>query len=355
MILDFGLKPGEQTMDAFPSKCLSDNRKSAIQNLKLVGFLTILALLFGWAGMAQAQQTKVPRIGVLVPGGPLYRAIDGLRDELKALGIEDGKHYSLLINDTKGDVKAAEEIAKSFEQEKVNLIYALSTHVITAAKASTVNTPIVFCIGSDPVTGGLIDSFARPGGRLTGVHFLVRDLTAKRLEILKEIIPKLNSVVTFYDPNDRVASEAATLARQEAKRLGLKLVERQVASVEEIRTGLQALKAGDAEAILFSADTRVAGQAQLVIDTAKAKKLPTMFQEQSLVGKGGLASYGQDYYEIGRLSAKYVQRVLQGSHPKDLKIETVENVEMAINLQTAKQLGLTIPPQVLARANKVIK
>lgn len=305
--------------------------------------------------VAEAQQPKMPRIGVLVPGGPLYRAIDGLRDELKALGIEDGKHYSLVIRDTKGDVKTAEQAAKSFEQDKVNLIYALSTPVITAAKATTVNTPIVFCIGSDPVTGGLVDSFVKPGGRLTGVHFLVRDLTAKRLEILKEIVPKLSRVVTFYDPTDRVATEATALARGEAKRLELKLLARQVGSVDELRSELQALKPGEAEAFLFSADTRIAGQAQLIIDTAKIKKLPTMFQEQSLVSKGGLASYGQNYYEIGRLSAKYVRRVLDRTHTKDLKIETVENVELAINLQTARDLGLTVPAQVLARAQKVVK
>lgn len=319
-----------------------------------LGFLG--AVLFAHGIAAAAQDSKnLPRIGVLVPGGPLYRAIDGLRDELKALGIEDGEHYSLGIRDTKGDVKTAGQAAKSFEQDKVNLIYALSTPVITAAKAATVTTPIVFCIGSDPVTGGLVESFVKPGGRLTGVHFLVRDLTAKRLEILKEIVPKLSRVVTFYDSTDRVASEAAALARDEAKRLGLRLVERQVGSVDELRKELQALKTGESEAFLFTADTRVAAQAQLIIDAANARKLPTMFQEQSLVGKGGLASYGQNYYEIGRLAARYVQRVLQGTHPKNLKIETVENVELAINLQTAKQLGLTVPPEVLARAQKVIK
>lgn len=328
-------------------------RRSLRVALFTLGFSSTLLLIVNFP--VEAQQPKMPRIGVLVPGGPLYRAIDGLRDELKALGIEDGKHYSLVIRDTKGDVKTAEQAAKSFEQDKVNLIYALSTPVITAAKATTVNTPIVFCIGSDPVTGGLVDSFVKPGGRLTGVHFLVRDLTAKRLEILKEIVPKLSRVVTFYDPTDRVASEATALARGEAKRLGLKLLARQVGSVDELRSELQALKPGEAEAFLFSADTRIAGQAQLIIDTAKIKKLPTMFQEQSLVSKGGLASYGQNYYEIGRLSAKYVRRVLDRTHTKDLKIETVENVELAINLQTARDLGLTVPAQVLARAQKVVK
>ena len=194
-----------------------------------------------------------------------------------------------------------------------------------------------------------------PEGRLTGVHFLVSDLTSKRLEILKEILPKLRGVVTVYDPASQVAKESAQLAREEAKRLGLKFIERHVKSVEELRQALQALKAGEADAFFYTPDPMVVGQAQLIIDTAKAKKLPTMFHEQSLVAKGGLASYGQSYYEIGRLSAKYVQKVLSGTPPRDLRIETFDDVELVINLKTAKELGLTIPPNVLARANKVIK
>jgi putative tryptophan/tyrosine transport system substrate-binding protein len=122
-----------------------------------------------------------------------------------------------------------------------------------------------------------------------------------------------------------------------------------------LRKALQEIKSKEADAFFYIADAVVVSQAQLIIDTAKLKKLPTMFQDQSLVAKGGLASYGQNFYEIGRVSAKYVQRILSGTPPKELKIETVDSVELAINLQTAKQLGVTIPSQVLARAQKVIK
>jgi ABC-type uncharacterized transport system substrate-binding protein len=315
----------------------------------------LCAMLLALSPSAKAQQSKVHRIGVLLPGGALYETVDGLKAGLRELGLEEGKQFNLTIKDTKGDVKTAEEAATNFEREKVSLIYALAAPVITAAKAATANVPIVFCIGSDPVTGGLVDSFAKPGGRLTGVHFLLRDLTAKRLEILKEILPKASRVLTFYDPGSPNPAEAAKLAREEAKRLGLKFIERHVKSVEELRLGLQALKVGEADAFFYTPDAMVLSQAPLIIDTARSKKLATMFQEQSLVAKGALASYGQNFYEIGWLSAKYVQRVLNGTHPRDLKIETVDNVELAINLKTAKELGLTIPPNVLARAKKVIK
>ncbi len=183
----------------------------------------------------------------------------------------------------------------------------------------------------------------------------MRDLTGKRLEILKEILPKTSRVLTFYDPTSRVAAEGASLAREEAKRLGIKLIERHVRSVEELNPETRKLKAGEADAFLFTPDPMVGSQAPLIIEIAQVKKLPTMFQEQSLVAKGALAAYGQNYREIGWVSAKYVQQVLTGASPKDMKIETVDSVELAVNLQTAKQLGVTIPPQVLARAKKVIK
>jgi ABC-type uncharacterized transport system substrate-binding protein len=323
------------------------NRKSSILAVGAAFLLSVTQV--------RAEQSKVHRIGVLLPGGALYETVDGLKAGLRELGLEEGKQFTLTIGDTKGDVKAAAEAARNFEQEKVSLIYALATSVITAARAATADVPIVFCVGSDPVTGGLVDSFAKPGGRLTGVHFLLRDLTAKRLEILKEVLPKLSRVVTFYDPGNRVPTEAAKSGREEAKRLGLKFIERHVKSVEELRQALQTLKAGEADAFFYTPDAMVGSQAQLIIDTAKAKKLATMFQESGLVAKGGLASYGQNYYQLGWLSAKYVQKVLSGTPPRDLRIETVEDVELAINLKTAKDLGLTIPPNVLARAKRVIK
>ena len=320
----------------------------------MIFFLITVAMVVS-ISQAHAQQAKVYRIGALFPGGPLSETIDGLRGGLRELGLTEGKQFTLAILDTKGEAKAAEEAARNFEREKFDLIYALTTPVVTPVRVGTTNIPIVFCVGSDPVAMGLVDSFAKPGGRLTGVQYLVTDLTAKRLEILKEILPKLNRVITFYNPGDLAAPGAAKAAREEATRHGLKFVERHVTSVEELRKVLQALKPGEADAYFYVPDVMVIGQVQLIIDTAKSKKLATMFQEQSLVAKGALASYGQNYYEIGRVSAKYVQRVLSGVQPRDLKVETIDDVELAINLQIAKQLGLTIPPNVLARAKKVIK
>jgi putative ABC transport system substrate-binding protein len=337
----------------FRSRFSSVALKSAIRNSQcaILGGALLLALSFS----AEAQQAKAYHVGVIHLGGPFSTMIEGLRNGLGELGLLEGKHFVLTIQDTQGDQKTLEEAVRKFEREKVKLIYAVATPVVAAAMKGTKDVPIVFSVGSDPVTAGFVQSFAKPGDRLTGVHYLVRDLTGKRLEILKEILPKLRTVVTFYDPGNRVASDAVKLGREEAKRLGLEFIERHVASVEELRSALGAFKAGDADAYLYTADPIVVSQAQLIIDTARNKKLATMFHDQSLVAQGALAGYGQNYHEIGRASAKHVQRVLNGTHPRDLKVETVDDVELAINLKTAKTLGITIPPQILARANKVIK
>src|SRR6266850_536109 len=201
-----------------------------MSNKTVVSFLA--ALVLGSVHLAQAQPAKVFRIGVVHEGGPFHIVVDGLKDGLKELGLEAGKHYVLEVRDLKGDRKAAEEAARSLEREKVNLIYVVSTSVTTMVKRATAEVPIVFAAGADPVVAGLVESYAKPGGRVTGVHYLSGDLTAKRLEILKEILPQLHRVVTFYDPSNEFSLQAAKSAREAAQQLRIELVERHVASVE---------------------------------------------------------------------------------------------------------------------------
>jgi putative ABC transport system substrate-binding protein len=331
------------------------NSIGEIAMTKFIPFWVIAIVLLMIASPAATQEIKVYRVGVIHQGGPYQAVVDGLRVGLRQLGYEEGKRLQLEIRDTKGDLKVVEEAARIFERDKVQLIYAVTTSAATAVKNVTSQIPIVFSVGSDPVKSGLVQSFGKPGGRLTGVQYSTTDLTAKRLEILKEILPKLNRVITFYNPNNRSALEAAALAREAARQLGVQVIERHAASVEELREGLGAIKARDADAYFYTTDAMVTSQARLVIDMAKSKKLPAMFSEQSLVAMGGLASYGQNFDEVGRLSAKYVQKVLAGAHPADLRVETVDQFELVVNLLTAKQIGLTIPPSVLARADRVIK
>jgi putative ABC transport system substrate-binding protein len=324
-------------------------------NKRKLGSFALCVMLFALCVSAEAQQPKIYRVGVLLPGEAWYEIIDGLRVGLKQLGLEEGKQYALAIRDWKGNAKAAEEAARKFEQEKVNLIYATSTNSTIAARRATAEIPIVFCAGTDPVVVGLVDSFAKPGGRLTGVYTPVTDLTAKRLEILKEIVPKLHRVVTFYDPRRPPAIESSKSAREAAQQMGLQLVERHFTSAEELQAAVRALRAGEVHAYLAVSDPTASNQAQLIIDTARDKKLPTMFDHLSHVTRGGLASYAVSFHEVGRVSAKYVQRILTGVKPQDLPVEGIDKIDLVFNLKTAKQIGLTIPPDVLARATKIIR
>lgn len=313
------------------------------------------SLLVALCASAHAQQPKVFRVAVLVPNEAWYEMVEGLRAGLKQLGLEEGKQFNLVIRNWKGIAKVAEEASRNFEQEKINLIYATSTNSAIAARRATADIPIVFCAGADPVALGLVDGFAKPGGRLTGVFYRDADLSAKRMEILKEIVPKLRRVVTFYDPRTPTAIETSKLAREAARDMGIQFVERHVASVDELQAGLRTLRVGEVDAYFAVADPMVNSQSQLIIDTARAKRLPTMFIQQSSVINGSLASYSVNFHEVGQVSAKYVQRILTGVKPRDLPVEGIDKIALVINLKTAKEIGLTVPPNVLVRADRVIK
>jgi ABC-type uncharacterized transport system substrate-binding protein len=318
--------------------------------------ILIGVMLLAAAVPAEAQQPKVYHVGVLVPGEAWYEIIAGLRVGLRELGLEEGKQFVLSIRDWKGDAKVAEEAARKFEQEKVDLIYATSTNSTIAARRATADIPIVFCAGTDPVVVGLVDSFAKPGGRLTGVYSRATDLTAKRLELLKEIVPKLRRVVTFYDQRRPTTVESSKLARETARQMDIQFVERHVASVEEFQAGVQALKAREFDGYLEMAEPIAVNQSQLIADKARILRLPTMVTFANEVFKGALATYAVSFHQVGRVSAKYVQRiVLAGVKPKDLPVQGVDKIDLVINLKTAEQIGLTIPPNVLVRADRVIR
>lgn len=331
----------------------STRRTFTIENRRWVGIVA-LAIVFTLSGTA-AQAQKADRIGVVTAGGAWYQVIDGLRVGLKQLALIEGKHFALAIRDTKGNAAAAEEAAKSLEREKVSLLYTTQTSVTLATKKATADIPIVFCAGADPVELGLVASFAKPGGRLTGVFYRDTDLTVKRLEILKEIVPKLKRVVTFYNPGSRVASESAKLVRETAGQTEVQFIERHIASAEDLQANLRALSVGEVDAYFEVSDAIAVVHTQLIIDAARAKKFAAMFVDDTSVTQGGLASYSVSRYETGRLSAKHVQRVLTGVKPNELPVEGIDKISLVLNLKTAKQIGLTIPQRVLARADRVIR
>lgn len=316
--------------------------------------IVILALL-SLPQAVEPQQSRVSRVGVVLQGGPYLSAIDGLRDGLREFGLEEGKQFVLDVRVGRGDVQSVETAARSLEAEQVELIVAMTTSVTLAAKRATKRVPIIFYAGTDPVSAGLVQSFRRPGGRLTGIHRQSTDLTAKRLELLKEMIPKARRIVTFYRPDNPAAQQSVKIARDGARRLNLELIERPVGSVEELAVGLRALQPGEVDAFFAVSDAMITSQTELVIATAKTKRLPTMLQETGSVAQGALAAYGESYYALGRLSARPVHRVLLGANPSDVPVEQVTKLHFVVNLKTANAFGLTIPPSVLALADEVIQ
>lgn len=314
-------------------------------------FLVVLSCLL--ASSASAQQPRVYRVGVISLGGPYTAAFEGLRAGLKELGLEEGKQLIFHVRDVRGDRRALEAAAQGLEREKVDLIYSITTSVTVVTKKATQSVPIVFYAGSNPVGVGLVASFAKPGGRVTGIHSQSSPLVMKRLELMKEIAPSLRKVLFVYDPGNPTMQEPLRLAREAARQLNLELIERHVKSAEELRTALDALKPGDIDALSFT-DAMVTSQETIILEAAAAKKLMVVVAEPASVAKGALASYGVSYFANGRLAARQVQRILQGTDPGALPVEQADRLHLALNLRTARALGVKIPASVLARADEVL-
>ncbi len=317
---------------------------------------TVAGGLFAMPLAARAQLVDQPHhIGVVLEGGPYHAALDGLRGGLREQGLEEPRHYVLHTHDVKGDPSAVGPAARGLENEKVELIFAVTTSVTLATRQATARLPIVFYAGSDPVEAGLVQSFRKPGGRLTGVYSRTVDLIPKRFELLKVMLPRLRRVVTFYHPGNIVAVRSVRGMREVARELKIELLERPVASSEQLRASLRALKPGEADAYLQAGDATIVSQADLILDVARAKKLPTMFSDETSVIRGGLACYGLNYRTAGQHAATYVRRVMLGADPGDLPVEQMDNPYIVINLKAARDLSLTIPPALLQRADRVME
>jgi putative tryptophan/tyrosine transport system substrate-binding protein len=318
----------------------------------------LLALALAWLAIMPSSSgaQSLKRIGVVVQGGPYYYSgIEGLRDGLKGLGLEEGRDIALIVRDAKGDLIAVQAAASGLERDGVDLIVTFATSVTLASKRATTSVPIVFVAGSDPVAMGLVESVARPGGRATGVYSIVTDLTPKRLELLRELVPTVRRILTFYNPGNPAAAASAQLAREAARRLGIDLVERHVTTTQQLSEQVSGIAAPDADACFFVADAMVLSQDSVVLERANALRMPTMATYVDPVARGALAGYGTNYRELGRQAAAYVGRILSGTAPGDLPVEAINRPTLAVNLKTAAAIGVAVPPSLLARADEVIE
>jgi len=282
---------------------------------------------------------------------PWHSSTEGFRDGLKEFGYVEGKNLFFEVRSTRGDPSRLPKLAAELMELKLNLLFCVSD----ACGKQPKQVPIVFTQVSDPVSLGLVESIARPGGNITGIANLRAELSAKRLELFKEIVPSLRRVLLTYDPRKTEEREALTSAKSEASRLKLILIENSIMDSLEIEPALAKLKEGGADGILIvqsGTNLNIPGRS---LQVATSNKIPTMYPASFWSQVGGLASYGPDQYAQGRQAARLAHKILTGTHPRELPVELPHRIEFVINLKTAKALGLQVPGSVLFRAERVIK
>jgi putative ABC transport system substrate-binding protein len=274
-----------------------------------------------------------------------------------ALGYREDQEFVLGIRFTQGDLTALPAAARELVQYGVDVIFASQLASAKAAQMATTRIPIVFAGGAgsgDPVEMGLVQSFAQPGRNVTGVTDFDLELGPKRLEVFRDIMPGLRRILYLYDLNDPNAVALARTYRDAAHRLGLELVEQAVQTQEEAKTALAQVQKGEVDGLLPPASTSL-NIPGFILEAAARQALPTMFGAAFFVEQGGLASYGPDFYETGRQAARLVDKILKGADPAELPVEVNVKIEFVINLKVAKALGLTIAPEVLYRADRLLR
>jgi len=319
----------------------------------------LCALLFALCSSAEAQQTgKVYRLGLL-SAGPLRDTTytsrhDALRQGLRQLGYVEGKNVIIEERFAEGKLDRQPVLAAELVSSNVDVIVVGGATGVRAARQATSMIPIVMAfISDDPVQAGFVASLARPGGNITGLTSISTELSGKRLELLKEAIPKISRVAYLRDPTNPATAPAETEAAARGLKVELKLVEAQ--SPDEFENAFRSAAKSRADAIIIQSGGFFTTHQTRIINLAAKNRLPAMYTEQDYVLAGGLMAYATSLRDLYRRAATYVDKILKGAKPADLPVEQPTKFEFIINLKTAKQIGLTIPPNVLARADKLIK
>jgi putative ABC transport system substrate-binding protein len=321
----------------------------------------LLATIFlATASMAHAQQPgKIFRIGILDPSTASGSAVlwEAFRQELSKLGWIEGKNISIEYRFADQKPERLRELAAELVLFKVDLIVVVSTPAGLAAKGATASIPIVMASNPDPVAAGLVASLARPGGNVTGNASLSTELNTKRLEVLKDALPKLVRVGLLWLPGAGKGTELQLKElRPAALALKLKLEEIETQpDAKGLESAFQTAKQKQVGAIMTLAGPRLFAERKRIVELAAKYRLPSIYYQKEFVNEGGLMSYGVDYDDIYRRAAVYVDKILKGAKPADLPVQQPTKFEFVINLKAAKQIRLTLSPEFLSRANQVIR
>lgn len=336
------------------------NRQGATGKSRKLKFLlfAVCAMLLALCGSAQAQQrARIPKIGWLggrSPSGP-GGAGETFRRALGTLGYIEGKTVTIEYRYAQDELGRLPALANELVRLNVDLIIAPTTVEVRAAKNATKTIPIVFYNVPDPVGSGLVHSLAQPGGNITGFSNINALLSGKRLETLKETIPRLTRVAVLWDPQNPSSVQQWKDSQQPARELGLQLHSMEVSSVDKFEDAFKDAVQSKSAALLVTQATLLAANFPLVIELTTKNRLASIYHGQEYVTRGGLMSYGANDTERFQRAAVIVDKILKGAKPADLPVEQPSKFELAINLKTAKQMGVTIPQKVLARADRVIR
>jgi putative ABC transport system substrate-binding protein len=315
------------------------------------------AAAMGFASMAGAQPAS-PRIAFLSGRSAATDAhlLDAFLDGLKAAGFVDGQNVTLDIRWADGRYGEIARLAAEVVATKPNLIVAVGGNpVAVAMKAATSTIPVVFGAGADPVKIGLVDNLNRPGGNLTGMTLWANELDAKRLDLLHDMLPAARSVAVLMNPLNPGYEELLPRTQETAAALGLKLELLTASTSSEIERAFQSLPAGKVDALAVGADAFLINLRARILALTSERRLPAIFPAREFAVDGGLASYGTRWADMYRILGTYAGRILKGAKPVDLPVQRPATYELVINLQTAKSLGLELPPIILSRADEVIE
>jgi putative ABC transport system substrate-binding protein len=308
--------------------------------------------------VGQAQQAKkVARIGFLsaLSRTPMLPNLQEFQQRLRELGWIEGQNIAIEYRWAEGKYERLPELAAELVRLKVDVIVANSGPAALAAKRATGTVPIVFEILGDPVSAGLVGSLARPGGNLTGVSGLAPELSGKQIELLKEVVPRLTRVAVLANPSNTIALGTLRETQTAAKSLGVRIQVLEVSEPDKLEGAFSAIAGDLPNGLIVLTDPMFTGQRQRILALVEKSRLPAVYFETGWTPAGGLMSYSSSLPDQLRKAAGFVDKILKGAKPIDLPVEQPTKFELVINLKTAKQIGLTIPPNVLARADKVIK
>jgi putative ABC transport system substrate-binding protein len=319
-------------------------------------FIAFLAGAAAWSRAAYAQRTrKVWHLGILQPGAPPEPLLEMVKGGLHDLGYVEGRDIIFEVRWAEGRRDRLAELAAELVALKVDAIHTFSTPAVLAARDATRTIPIVFSAVGDPVGTGLVPSLAHPGGNVTGISLLATELSAKRLEILREIVPDMSPVAMLWNDTNPSMTLRAKETQDAAVRLDVRVQSVGVHDVIDLDPAFTAISGGGAVALFTMVDPFTLAHRKQIVEFAAQRSLPAIYESREFVVSGGLVSYGPSNTAMQRRVVVYLDKIFKGAKPSELPVEQPTKFELVINVKTAKTLGITVPPSLLARADEVIE